>query len=140
MGIFVAMKKVLRDWAEKIGAKFYLVEVIKTGTPRLYGKSERGVQSPLKGSAFRLSDTEAFLVSSLPPSPYGTPQPLRIRTEPPFTIEKAIHSVLSLTLLHYGSLRPPRAPVTIHYSDKIAYLALRGIKPKELEGSVPFWL
>jgi len=48
--------------------------------------------------------------------------------------------VLALTYLHYGSLRPPRLPVTIHYSDKIAYLALRGIKPKNLEGDIPFWL
>jgi len=30
--------------------------------------------------------------------------------------------------------------VTIHYSDKIAYLALKGIKPKELEGKIPYWL
>lgn len=31
-------------------------------------------------------------------------------------------------------------PVTIHYNDKTAYLALRGIKPKTLEGNIPFWL
>ncbi|MGQ9744349.1 MAG: Piwi domain-containing protein [Candidatus Bathycorpusculaceae bacterium] len=133
-------EEALSDWAEKIEAKFYFVEVIKTGTPRLYGLSEGRVQQPSKGSAFILSATEAFLVSSLPPFAEATPQPLRIQTKLPFTIEQAIHSVLSLTLLHYGSLRPPRVPVTIHYSDKIAYLALRGIKPKELEGNVPFWL
>jgi argonaute-like protein implicated in RNA metabolism and viral defense len=80
------------------------------------------------------------LVSSLPPFADTTPQPLHLRTEPPFTIEQAIHSVLALTLLHYGSLRPPRLPVTIHYSDRIAYLALRGIKPRNLEGTIPFWL
>jgi argonaute-like protein implicated in RNA metabolism and viral defense len=64
---------------------------------------------------------------------------LHIRTEAPFGIEEAIHSVLALTLLHYGSLRPPRLPITIHYSDEIAYLALKGIKPKEMEGTLPFW-
>ncbi len=133
-------KEALKEWANKIGATFYLVEVIKTGTPRLYEKSKGKIQQPKKGSAFILNETEAFLVSSLPPFTRATPRPLRIRTEPPFTIKEAIHSVLSLTLLHYGSLMPPRAPVTIHYGDKIAYLALRGIKPKELEGNIPYWL
>ncbi|HWR26443.1 MAG TPA: Piwi domain-containing protein [candidate division Zixibacteria bacterium] len=133
-------KQALKGWAQKIGAEFYLVEVIKTGTPRLYGIQGDKILQPPKGSAFKLSDTEAFLVSSLPPFANATPQPLRIRTEAPLTIEQAIHSILSLTLLHYGSLKPPRLPITIHYSDRIAYLALRGIKPKDLEGSLPFWL
>ncbi|MCS7080951.1 MAG: hypothetical protein NZ585_13000 [Chloracidobacterium sp.] len=30
--------------------------------------------------------------------------------------------------------------MTIHYSDEIAELSLLGIKPKELEGDVFFWL
>lgn len=95
---------------------------------------------PSKGTAFKLSDREAFLVSSPPPFSDATPRPLRILTEPPFSLENARHSVLSLTLLHYGSLRPPRLPVSIHFSDKIAQLSLRGIKPKDLEGNLPYWL
>lgn len=133
-------KRVLLDWARKLGAIFYLVEVIKTGTPRLYALQDNVMQRLEKGHAFRLNDTNAFLVSSPPPFMDATAQPLRIQTQAPFTIEQAIHSILSMTLLHYGSLRPPRLPVTIHYSDKIAYLALRGIKPKNLEGNIPFWL
>ena len=133
-------KASLQRWAEKIKAEFNLVEIIKTRTPRLYSRQGNEIQQPSKGSAFKLSPTEAFLVSSPPPFPNATAQPLHVRTEPPFTIEQAIHSILSLTLLHYGSLRAPRLPVTIHYSDKIAYLALRGIKPKTLEGNIPFWL
>jgi len=133
-------KQALRKWASKIGAEFFLVEIIKTGSPRLYAVSSGKILQPDKGSVFKISDTEAILVSSLPPFANATPQPLHIRTETPFTIDKAIHSILCLTLLHYGSLRPPRLPVTIHYSDKIAYLALRGIKPKNLEGEIPFWL
>lgn len=141
-------KKALLDWAAKIGATFYLVEVIKTGSPRIYGLGSKMVQGkqesyaiqPQKGSAFVFSPTEAILVSSLPPFKNATPQPLRIRTESPFPIEQAIASVLAMTNLHYGSVRSPRLPVTIHYSDKIAYMALRGIKPKNLEGRIPFWL
>lgn len=133
-------KQALKKWAQKIGADFFLVEVIKTGTPRLYAISSQKILQPGKGSMFKISDTEAFLVSSPPPFTNATPQPLHIKTEFPFTIERAAHSILCLTLLHYGSLLPPRLPVTIHYSDKIAYLALQGIKPKNLEGDIPFWL
>lgn len=133
-------KRVLLGWAQQIGAQFYPVEVIKEGAPRLYAAAKGQILQPPKGSAFKISDTEALLVSSLLPFRDATPKPLRIRTEAPFTFEQAIHSVLSMTLLHYGSLRPPRLPVTLHYSDRIAYLALKGIKPKDLEGNIPFWL
>lgn len=132
-------KQALRQWALRLGAVFHCVEVLKTGTPRIYGFQGRVLQPP-KGSAFKLNDYEAFLISSLPPFPGVTPYPLRLRSEAPFPIERAIHSVLALTLLHYGSLRPPRLPVTIHYSDEIASLALKGIKPKALDGTLPFWL
>lgn len=135
-------KQVLKEWARRLGADFHLVELLKTGAPRFYGwnPQTQSAQLPLKGSALKLNDHEAFLVSSLPPFASATPYPLRIRTEAPFRIEDALHSVLSLTLLHYGSLRAPRLPITIHYSDEIAYLALKGIKPKALEGTLPFWL
>lgn len=133
-------KEILKSWAKQIGAEFYLVEVIKDAVPRIYSFTNGEVKQPAKGDTFKLSDTQAFLVSSLPPSKNSTPQPLQIRTESPFTIEQAIHSVLSLTLLHYGSLRGTRSPVSIHFSDKIGYLALKGIKPKDLEGTIPYWL
>jgi len=147
-------KESLKSWARQIGAEFYLVEVIKEAVPRIYSlqkydyfdeKSQEtntrfSVAQAFKGDVFKLSDTQAFLVSSLPPFKNSTPCPLQIRTEAPFTIEKAIHSVLSLTLLHYGSIRATRSPVSIHFSDKIGYLALKGIKPKDLEGNVPYWL
>lgn len=133
-------KGALLEWAKNIGAEFYPVEVIKAGAPRLYAARQGQFLQPPKGSIFKLSAIEGLLVSSLPPFTNATPKPLRIRTEAPLTIEQAIHSVLSMTLLHYGSLRPPRLPVSIHYSDRIAYLALKGIKPKDLEGNIPFWL
>lgn len=140
-GLFRGNEKlVLTDWGNKIGATFHLVEILKSGTPRLYTHQGKEVLQPKKGTTLKLSDQEAFLISTLPPFQNATPQPLRILTEPPFSIEEGLHSVLSLTLLHYGSLRPPRLPITIHYSDKIAHLALRGIKPKDLEGNLPYWL
>ena len=132
-------KPTLKDWASQIQSEFHLVEVVKSGAPRLYQQAGT-IDKPPKGTAFKLNETEAFLISSPPPFKGSTPRPLQIRSEQGFPIEKAIHSVLSLTLLHYGSVREPRLPVTIHYSDKIAELSLLGIKPKDLEGDTPFWL
>ena len=136
-----AEKTALMEWGNQIKATFYFVEVIKTGAPRLYGSQiEKIVKAP-KGSLFKLSETEALLISSeFPASFKATPQPVRIRTHSPFSLEHALHSVLSLTLLHYGSLRRPRLPVTTHYADKISSMAVKGLKPETLDGEIPFWL
>ncbi|MCS6923053.1 MAG: Piwi domain-containing protein [Fimbriimonadales bacterium] len=139
-------RETLQALAQEMGSEFYLLEVIKSSTPRIYlydpdaGDSQEKASLPEKGFLFRLSDTEAFLVSTLPPFGNATPQPLRLVSDGKLTIEQYAHSVLAMTLLHTGSQRQPRLPVTIHYSDKIAYLALRGIKPKNSEGDNPYWL
>lgn len=132
--------KTLYNWAKSINAQFSLVEVIKREAPRLYDESDGVIGNPKKGSLFRVDDSNVFLISSPPPFKDCTPRPVRIRNHGPISLENAVKSVLALTQLHYGSLNPPRMPVTIHYSDKIAYLALRGIKPPHLSGNVPFWL
>jgi hypothetical protein len=62
-----AEKEDLKSWAQKIGATFYLVEVIKTGAPRIYARQRGRIQQPTKARSFKLSDTDAFLISSLPP-------------------------------------------------------------------------
>ncbi|MFW9990685.1 MAG: Piwi domain-containing protein [Candidatus Odinarchaeota archaeon] len=134
-------KEGLKRWAGKIRATFHFVEIIKTSNPRLYAMEENGkVKQPEKGTTFKINEREALLISTLPAVRDVTPLPLKIRTESPFTVEKAVHSVLSFTLLHYGSVYQPKLPVTVHYSDRIASMALRGIIPKALKGSVPFWL
>ena len=134
-------KKALMEWGDQIGATFYFVEVIKSGTPRLYASQNKEIVKAPKGSILKLSEIEALLVSSEFSARFkATPQPIRVRTHPPFSLEHALHSVLSLTLLHYGSLRPPRLPVTTHYADKISSMAIKGLKPEILDGEIPFWL
>lgn len=134
-------REALIEWGDQIDATFYFVEVIKSGTPRLYASENKNIVKAPKGSILKLSDTEALLVSSEFPAGFkATPQPIRVRTYLPFTLEHALHSVLSLTLLHYGSLRPPRLPVTTHYADKISSMAVKGLKPETLDGEIPFWL
>lgn len=134
-------KEDLLAWGEEIGAEFYLVEVIKSGNPRIYAQSGKETLKAPKGSIFKLSETEALMVSSEYPDNFeATPQPVRVRVHPPFTLEQALHSVLSLTLLHYGSVRPPRLPVTTFYADKISKMASKGIRPAALDGHIPFWI
>ncbi|GAB4427900.1 MAG: hypothetical protein Kow0031_08000 [Anaerolineae bacterium] len=131
----------LLAWGKEIGATFYFVEVIKSGNPRIYDQQGKETRRAPKGSIFKLSDTEALLVSSEFPDTFeATPQPVRVRVHPPFTLEQGLHSVLSLTLLHYGSVRPPRLPVTTFYADKISKMASKGIRPAELDGNIPFWI
>jgi len=129
----------LQAWGDEIGASFFLVEIIKSGTPRLYMAKNGSIEKPPQGTLFKLNDQEGFVVTTTAHK-RSTPRPLTIRTDGSLSVEDAAHAVLSMTMLHYGSLRPPRLPVTIHYSDRIGYLALRGIKPKSLEGTTPFWL
>ena len=134
-------KEALMEWGDQIGTTFHFVEVIKSGAPRLYASQNKVIVRAPKGSIFKLSETEALLVSSEFPTRFkATPQPIRVRTHSPFSLEHALHSVLSLTLLHYGSIRLPRLPVTIHYADKICSMAAKGLKPETLDGATPFWL
>jgi len=134
-------KEALTEWGASIGAGMMLVEVIKSGAPRLYSyTSSSNVSKPPKGLCLKISDSEAILVSSPPPFGDATPRPLQVRTHGGITIEQACHSVLSLTLVHIGSKLCPRLPVTIHWADQIAEFALKNIKPRSLEGDRPFWL
>ncbi len=127
-------------WGKEIGATFYPVEVVKSDVPRLYKREYSKIVRPDKGTAFFLNDREAFLVSSLAPHKNSTPRPLLIRSVSDLSIADCVHSVLVLTHLHYGSILMPRLPVTLHYSDRIGYLLLRGVRPHNSEGSDPWWV
>ena len=52
------------EWGNQIGTTFYFVEVIKSGTPRLYASQEGKIVKAPKGSIFKLGENEALLVSS----------------------------------------------------------------------------
>jgi hypothetical protein len=140
-GIFRGQEKdYFKTWGAEINTAFYLVEVVKSRVPRLYKRDASRIIRPDKGTVFFVDSRQAFLVSSLPPSKNSTPRPLSIRTDEDFPIQNAVHSVLALTHLHFGSVAMPRLPVTLHYSDQIGYLILRGVRPRTSEGTQPFWI
>ena len=131
----------LKDWGNSIGSEFSLIEVIKREAPRIYEISGDSIGAPKKGTVFMFDDKNSLVVSSPPPFQGVTPRPLKIQIKyGNIQMTQALRSILSLTELHYGSTNPPRLPVTIHYSDQIAWFALRGIKPPNLTGEIPFWL
>ena len=127
-------QRALGSWEDELDATFYPVEVIRAGVPRMYALGKQ-IEAPHWGSIFRLSDTEAFIQTT-----EATTQPLHIRTEAPFSIEDATHSVLMFSLFHYGALKQPKLPVTVHNSESIETGILRGVIPSEFETKTPFWL
>jgi hypothetical protein len=134
---------VLTGWGQAIKAQFFPVEIIRFGAPRIYAIDQSGVVQPPWGSAFKLSDTEALLISSLPQQDI-TPQPLHIRTissgAQPLPITEALRSVLVWTRLAYGAERLPKLPVTVINTDQLGAWLRRGNKFSRDEGYVPFWL
>jgi argonaute-like protein implicated in RNA metabolism and viral defense len=136
--------KSLMQWGEDIRAEFYPIEVTKSGTPRMYRQIKGKIDQTGKQSVFYLDEQTAFIVTSPPPAVNNiaktTAQPLKIHNLSALTLEQALLSVFSLTLLHYGSVRPPRLPVSTHASDKIAGFYLRDIRPDQAKGDKPFWL
>lgn len=129
----------IQAWEEGANATLYPVEIVRRGIPRLYNFKGGKPESPEWGSTFRISDLEAFLVTSFSTGDV-TPQPLHIRAEPPLTVEQAIHSVMSFSLFHYGALQQPKLPVTIHHADLLDISLGRGVMPTPFETTVPFWL
>lgn len=134
----------LIGWGQRIGAEFYPIEVTKSGTPRMYRRLDEKTDQALRQTIFHVDEQTAFIVTSPPPAPGNvaktTAQPLKIRNLSSLTMNQALLSVFSLTMLHYGSVRPPRLPVSTHASDKIAGFLLRGIRPGQSTGNRPFWL
>jgi len=137
--------KHLRERAKAIGAKFILVECIKSQIPRLYNFENSILKAPTRGLALRLSSHEVILVTTeLKSENMGLPYPLRLKIIPDegqqVSIESLVEAILKLTLLHHGALKEPRLPVPLFGSDRIARRRLQGISPGALDGDRQFWL
>jgi Piwi domain len=128
----------LADWAAAIEAKFILIECCKSGCPRLYnllGTESPYIQAPDRGTALKLSDREAIVVTTKVEQKIGVPRPIRLKIRPEghqVSIDDVLETTLKLTLLHYGSLKSPKLPVMLHGADRIAGLRLRGVYLSEM--------
>ena len=119
--------------AEDFGYKIELVEVIKRNNPRFFGEKIKGLYLPL-------SESEAVVATYNSP-PRATHQPIRVRLiKGELPLEKHVSYILSFTLLNYSSFKPVKLPATTYHTDRMAKLALRGLKPSKTEGEEMFWL
>jgi hypothetical protein len=132
-------QRTINAWAERIGAELYMVEVLQRGAPRLYALEAGKISNPPKGSVFRLNEREAFIITSGAPDD-ATPQPVHVRTLGNLGIDEALHSVAMFTLLHYGALKTPKLPVTVHNADYLRATISRGLMTEASQRDVPFWL
>jgi argonaute-like protein implicated in RNA metabolism and viral defense len=132
-------KEDLYQWANQINAQIMCVEVTKRGFPRLYEKYPYAVVNCPKGVVMQLSDHEATAISSYIRD-FAVAQPLYITTDDHLSLQNAVDSVFRMTVMHYGSLIPPKIPVTIHDADKIGKLLSQEIHIPQTEGKIPFWL
>lgn len=128
-------EQALGRWEDELDATFSPIEIIRAGVPRLYALNGGRIEPPSWGSLFRLNASEAFVQSS-----DSSVQPLHLRAEAPLTIEQAVESVLSFTLLHYGAIKPSKLPVTIHQTESIEAGIARGIFPMTRDADTPYWL
>jgi len=132
----------LIDWSKAIESKFILVESRKSQIPRLYN-FQNGIQKPEKGLLMKLSERSGILITTEVSENIGLARPLRLTIHPKghqTSIEELADATLKLTLLHHGSLKPPRLPVPLFAADEMAYRRLQGIYPTLLEGDKQFWL
>ena len=131
--------KSVKSWVEKT----YLAKIVTEISPKsLSGMLRRiGSESEKQRSVFRSlmkrNEIIAYDTSALQIHPgrewsHSSPSP------PSYIPDSSFQAIPSRIL--DSSPSPPRLPVTIHYSDQIAWFALRGIKPPNLTGEIPFWL
>lgn len=128
--------KILNEIANKLNSKFYFIEINKRNTPRLYKCNNGKIANPDIGTYLNMGNNEYIIVTSR--SKIGTVQPLRVKFHN-IDFERGMKSIYNLLIMDYGSLQPPKLPITTYYSDKISYFALRGILPQDTEGKIPFW-
>ena len=129
----------LEQIGKKYNIKFQFVEVIKTNAPRLYGSENGKYGNPKRNQIFYLGEQEAILINSKITG-NKTANPLRVRfLGGNCTLNEAIRSVMALRLMHFGTTKTPKLPVTISFSDRISGFARRGITPPNRSGKIPWW-
>jgi argonaute-like protein implicated in RNA metabolism and viral defense len=131
-----AARQSLDDWSAQLDAVFYPVELSREGAPRLYALANGRIACPLRGSLFRLSANEAFLVSAS--REHEDFQPLYVRSDA-LPLNLAVESIMQFAALSYSPV-PSAMPATLLNADLIGVSLMRGMMPDNVSGDVPFWL
>lgn len=127
-----------KEVGRQIGTKFLFVEIIKRYAPRIYQELNGDIVNPDEGTIFYLGKKEALIINNKV-NGKRTVQPLRIRVFGNTSLDQAIISVMALRMMNFGSTKPIKLPVTVHFSDVISGLFRRGIKPRLNSGTKQWW-
>jgi len=129
----------LKEIGKNYNIQFQFVEVIKRNVPRLFSGSNNKYANPERNQIFYLSEREAIIVNNKVTG-NKTANPLRVRVlGENVKLNDAIVSVMALRMMHFGTTKTPKLPVTISFSDRISGFARRGIKPPNKSGKIPWW-
>ncbi|MBY8988932.1 MAG: hypothetical protein KGD61_10800 [Candidatus Lokiarchaeota archaeon] len=129
----------LKEIGKNYNIQFQFVEVIKGNVPRLFRGSNNKYVNPERNQIFYLSKREVVIVNNKVTG-NKTANPLRVRIlGENVKLNDAIVSVMALRMMHFGTTKTPKLPVTISFSDRISGFARRGIKPPNKSGKVPWW-
>lgn len=123
--------------------KFDLVEIRKSGNPRIAVYTGERFEIAPKGTAFQSTNADhAYLASTGKPERLpGSPRPIRtVKRRGPTDLETLTQQAYWLSEAHVGSIsRSTRLPITTYYADRCAEHARRGyLLSGELIRGVPY--
>jgi hypothetical protein len=129
--------------ASELIPKFDLVEIRKSGNPRIASYTGERFEIAQKGTAFESTNADhAYLASTGKPERLpGTPRPIRIvKRRGPTDLETLTTQAYWLSEAHVGSIsRSTRLPITTYYADRCAEHARKGyLLSGELIRGVPY--
>lgn len=135
------------EGASGLDTELDLVEILKSGTPRIAEFTGKSFEVANKGVGFvSRNDDHAYLATTgkpelKPGNSVGTPRPIRIVKRHGTTdLETLIEQVYWLSEAHVGSIsRSTRLPITTYYADRCADHARKGyLLSGELISGVPY--
>ena len=131
--------KDLKEIGQTHNLQFRFVEVIKKNVPRIFKVLKGNYVNPDRDQIFYVSNKEAIIINNEVKG-NKTVNPLRIRVcDDQTKLDNAILSVMALRLMHFGTTKTPKLPVTISFSDRISGFVRKGITPPYKRGSIPWW-
>jgi len=136
-GFFRENLDMIEGLLKDIGAQCDLIEIKKTGSPRIAWVEQDGKwKNPVKGTLVVVDEKTAYLCSTGVSAEgkddfwTGVPKPLtivRLRGNTPIAILS--QQIFWLSEMHIGSMISVRLPITTYYSDLTASLAMTGLLP-----------
>lgn len=122
----------LRKTLAPLGCLVDLVDVRKSGVPRIFAVDGRRADHPAQGFWFAPSDGECFLVTTGDPEYVRTPgvaRPLRVvRRGGETPIATIARELFLLSMIPAGSTRSSRLPLPLHLADRYADRASDGVE------------